>query len=89
MAARDPTPAEIAMLMGGWPDYYQTFGGEYPSRLRPVAPLRGWVCSGCGRGFAPHIPRCDSCGPQDKPATAGVSARLGPDDPMSDEDYER
>lgn len=88
MAATDPDPRMTAAMMG-WPEPWQSwYGGEYPSR-RAVLPLRGWVCSGCGRGFAPHVRSCDSCGPQDQPATVGVSRRLGPDDPMSDEDYER
>lgn len=89
MAARDPSPWELAMLSGGFPDPWQVwYGGEYPSR-RPASPIRGWVCSGCGRGYAPSLMVCSHCGPREEPApaaTIGVSRRLGPDDPMDVDD---
>lgn len=89
MASRDPSPWELAMLSGGFPDPWQVwYGGEYPSRpVTNALALSGWRCPGCQRCLSPSVRECPHCQPE--PQMAGVSQRLGPDDPMSDDEYER
>lgn len=68
MVARDPSPAEMAMLGGAWPGFAERWLGEsltYPAGRGQDKPLRGWTC-GCGRGFSPAIRECPYC-PEDKP----------------------
>lgn len=44
---------------------------------RQVSPMYGWVCSGCGSGYAPHVQKCSSCGPSYS-FTTGTGGILDP-----------
>ena len=68
-----------------WPEFAETWLGEsftFPTGRGQEKPLRGWVCSGCGRGYAPAVRECTHC-PETQPAF--IAKADVPDDP----DYER
>jgi len=46
------------------------FAGDYPSGRGQQRPVMGWCCSGCGRGYAPHVRECAHCGPKTEQATS-------------------
>ena len=67
------------------PDFAETWFAEsftFPTGRGQEKPLRGWVCSGCGRGYAPAVRECAHC-PETQPAF--IAKADVPDDP----DYER
>lgn len=77
-------PAHITALGTSWPEPFATWAApEYPVGRGQEAPLRGWVCSGCGHGFGPAVRECSYC-----PETVLVNKAAGPAVP-DDEDYER
>lgn len=52
-----------------WPDYAQTWLNDtvtYPTGRGQDKPQRGWVCSGCGAGYAPWVASCGHCKPEAK-----------------------
>ncbi|HUY52115.1 MAG TPA: hypothetical protein VMV92_41505 [Streptosporangiaceae bacterium] len=55
----------------GWPGFAESwFGGPYPVGQGQRRPILGWQCSGCGRGYAPHVRECAHCGPKTEQATS-------------------
>lgn len=76
-----------------WPEPWQTWaGGPYPSRPATgvAMPSNGWRCPGCTRCFSPSVRECPFCQPEPQVSTTiGTSRRLGPADPMTEDDYER
>lgn len=80
-----------APTVSPWPHPFDVWGTAYPTGRGTETPqATGWLCAGCGRGYAPMVRQCRFCGPQERPqSAAGVSRRLGPGDEISDEDAER
>ena len=67
-----------------WPAYAETWFGTtmYPTGRGNERPVRGWVCSGCGRGYAPQVRECAHC-PEGQPAFIAKAAEI------TDDEYER
>ncbi len=85
--AGDTFPADMLGTPVGttWSGFAETWFGEtltYPTGRGQHEPVRGWVCSGCGRGYAPVVRECAHC-PETAPAF--IAKADVPDDP----DYER
>ena len=78
-----------------WPDPFGYWlDTEYP--VGRGARNSGWQCPGCGACYSPSVAACFNC--RGTRVTTGTDAnepepssgtRLGPDDPMTDDDYER
>jgi hypothetical protein len=65
-------PVTVTGGVACYPEPFATwYGTEYPAGRGQRQPLKGWCCSGCGRGYAPHIPMCHYCGPGQQPAFIG------------------
>ena len=56
----------------------------YPTGRGAHRPVQGWVCSGCGRGYAPQVRECAHC-----PEAGRQPAFIAKTAEMGDEEYER
>jgi len=71
LADRDWTVDPAGRNATGWPAFANGwYDGEYPTGRGRQRPILGWQCSGCGRGYAPHVRECAHCGPKTEQATS-------------------